>query len=138
MNGLSTILMLLLLIVNLSDCQQTINLFNNNFYVSLTNDGTQTTFYVTTPFGNKLQPLIMIESLHYFIFLFLGNGVSPTNAWLAVGFNNNPKMLNTNAVICRYSTSSSFVRAYYNPIYFIPQLVQQSNPSFGLQNPVSY
>ena len=54
MNGLSTIPMLLLLIVNLSDCQQTLNLFNNNLYVSLENDGTQTTFYVTTPFGNKL------------------------------------------------------------------------------------
>jgi hypothetical protein len=51
---------------------QTVNLFNNNVFYSLTNNGQSTQFYVTTP---------------------LGNGVSPSDAWLAIGFNDNPKMV---------------------------------------------
>lgn len=52
--------------------QQTLNLYNNNLFVRMVNDGQNTQFFVTSP---------------------LGNGVSPNDAWLAIGFNNDPAMV---------------------------------------------
>jgi hypothetical protein len=69
-------LLLVALIAQLCHSQifpQTLNLYNNNLFVRMINDGQFTQFYATSP---------------------LGNGVNPNDAWLALGLNNEPAMVN--------------------------------------------
>lgn len=72
-------------------CQTTVNLFGVS--ITYTNRGSQTDFYVTTP---------------------LGNGVSPSNAWLGVGINLVQDMNPANVMICRNGPSANWVESYLN------------------------
>jgi hypothetical protein len=93
-----------------TNCQSTVSLLNA--VISWSNRGYQTDFKITTPL----------------------TGVNANDAWLAIGFNNVPKMANASVVVCRNNLNNTWVRQYQNSRYYHTTLFDVMQPSLGLTN----
>ena len=78
--------------------------------VTFANRGSSTDFLVTNAFGS----------------------ISASNAWLAVGINTQAQMSGANVVLCRYGSTTQFVKSYLNSGY--TSSAYPNNDVIGLSN----
>ena len=91
---------------------QSLNLLNNNIYISWENKGDHTKFFVMAKTAN----------------------INVNDAWLGIGFNTEPEMEQASVVVCRTGLRPSVQTYWNNKDIKVSNILDAFNPTIGLTN----